>query len=91
MNRVTFQIDRKAGIVKHFLSPCSFRSTLPNQWNQIKALLSFTDVFKGTHVNNTELVKIFTGKKVHMQFSGIRDAEVDGDTVSKVDEYWAEI
>lgn len=59
--------------------------------SRLKALLSFPDVFKGTHVNNKELVKIFTGKKVHMKFSSICDAEVDGDTVSKVDEYWAEM
>lgn len=59
--------------------------------SRIKALLSFSDVFKGTHVNNKELVKIFTGKKVHMKFSSVGDAEVDGDTVKKVDEYWAQI
>lgn len=59
--------------------------------SRLKALLSFTDVFKGTHVKNTELVKIFTGKKVHMKFSSICDAEVDGDTVTKVDEYWAQL
>ena len=59
--------------------------------SRLKALLSFPDVFKGTHTKNKELVKIYTGKKVHMKFSRIGDAEVDGDTVSKVDEYWAQI
>lgn len=59
--------------------------------SRIKALLSFTDVFKGTHVKNTEMVKIFTGKKVHMKFSRIGDGEVDGDTVTGIDEFWAEI
>lgn len=57
--------------------------------NRLKALLKFTDVFKGTHVNNKEMVKVFTGKKVHMKFSSIGDAEVDGDTVKNIDEYWA--
>lgn len=59
--------------------------------SRIKALLSFPDVFKGTHVKNTEIVKIYTGKKVHMKFDRIADAEVDGDTVKKIDEYWAQI
>ena len=59
--------------------------------SRIKALLSFPDVFKGTHVKNTEIVKIMTGKKVHMAFSEIGDAEIDGDTVTKVNEFWAEV
>lgn len=59
--------------------------------SRLKALLSFTDVFKGTHVNNKEMVKIFTGKRIHMKFSSIGNAEVDGDTVSNVDEYWAKM
>ena len=59
--------------------------------NRLKALLSFSDVFKGTHVNNKEMVTVFTGKKIHMKFSRIGDAQIDGDTVKKIDEYWAEI
>ena len=59
--------------------------------SRLRALFSFTDVFKGTHVKNTELVKIYTGRKVHMKFSNVCDAEVDGDTVTKVDEYWAQM
>lgn len=59
--------------------------------SRIKALLSFPDVFKGTHINNTDIVKIYTGKKVHMKFSRVGDAEVDGDTVKNIDEYWAQI
>ena len=55
--------------------------------SRIKALLSFPDVFKGTHVKNTKIVKIYTGKKVHMKFSRFGDAEVDGDTVTNIDEY----
>lgn len=59
--------------------------------SRIKALLSFPDIFKGKHVNNTEMVKIYTGKKVHMKFSRIDNAEIDGDTVTGIDEFWAEI
>lgn len=59
--------------------------------SRLKALLKFTDVFNGTHVKNTEMVKVFTGKKVHMKFDRIGDAEIDGDTVKNIDEYWAEM
>lgn len=59
--------------------------------SRIRALLSFSSVFKGTHVNNTEMVKIITGKNVHMKFDRIGDAEIDGDTVTNIDEYWAEV
>lgn len=59
--------------------------------SRLKALLSFSKVFNGTHVNNKELVKVFTGKKVHMKFSRLGDAEVDGDTVKNIDEYWAQV
>lgn len=59
--------------------------------SRIKALLSFTDVFKGTHVKNTEMVKIFTGKKVYMKFSSVGDGEIDGDTVKGINEYKVEI
>lgn len=59
--------------------------------SRLKALLSFPDVFKGAHVKNTEIVKIYTGKKVHMKFSRIGDAEIDGDTVKEIDEFSAEV
>lgn len=58
---------------------------------RLKALLSFSKVFDGTHINNKEMVKVFTGKKVYMKFSRIGDAQIDGDTVKNVDEYWAQI
>lgn len=59
--------------------------------SRFKALLGFPDVFKGTHVKNTEQVKVFTGKKIHMKFSDIGDAEIDGVTVTKVNEFWVEM
>lgn len=58
---------------------------------RLKALLGFPDVFKGTHVNNKELVKVFTGKKISMKFSDIGSAEIDGDTVTKVNEFRVEV
>ena len=57
--------------------------------NRIKALLSFTDVFKGTHVKNTEMVKVITGNKIHVKFSRPCAAQIDGETVLNVTEYEA--
>lgn len=59
--------------------------------SRLKALLNFPQVFSGAHIKNTNIVKTFTGRKVHMKFSRIGDAEIDGDTVKKIDEYWAEV
>ena len=58
---------------------------------RLQALMSFTKVFDGTHVKNKDMVKVFTGKKVHMKFSRAGDAQIDGDTVKKIDEFWADI
>ena len=59
--------------------------------SRLKALLTFPKVFDGSHIKNEDLVKVFTGKKVHMKFSRFGDAEIDGDTVKNIDEYWAQV
>lgn len=59
--------------------------------SKIKSLMLFPSIFEGKHVENKEVVKIITGKKVHVKFSRPCAAQIDGDTVLNVTEYSAEI
>lgn len=59
--------------------------------SKLKALMSFPSIFEGTHINNEKIVKIHSGKKVHVTYSRPCAAQIDGDTVLDVSEYFAEI
>ena len=55
--------------------------------SKIKALMNFPAIFKGEHVSNTKMVKIFTGNNIHVKFSRPCAAQIDGETVLNVSEY----
>ena len=59
--------------------------------SKLKALMAFPSIFEGKHIEKTDIVKVFTGKKIHVKFSRPCAAQIDGDTVLNVTEYWAEI
>jgi diacylglycerol kinase family enzyme len=50
--------------------------------------MTFPSIFEGKHVEKTDMVKIMEGKKVHVKFSRPCAAQIDGDTVLNVTEYW---
>ena len=58
--------------------------------SKLKSLVRFPRIFKGTHVELTEMVKIIEGNKVHVKFSRPCAVQIDGETVLGVTEYWAE-
>ena len=59
--------------------------------SKFKSLITFPLIFSGEHVKKTDVVHIFEGKKVHVKFSRPCAAQIDGDTVLNVEEYWAEL
>ena len=59
--------------------------------NKLKALMEFPSIFKGEHVKNKDMVKIFEGNKVHVKFSRPCAAQIDGETVLNVTEYDVEL
>ena len=54
---------------------------------RLKTLCIFPNLFKGTHVQYTKQISIFTGKDVTVKFSEPRALQVDGETVLGVTEY----
>ena len=59
--------------------------------SKLKALMAFPSIFEGKHIEKKDMVEIIEGKKVHVKFSRPCAAQIDGDTVLNVSEYWAEI
>ena len=53
--------------------------------------MAFPSIFKGEHVVHTDIVKIFTGNKIHVKYSKPCAGQIDGETVLNVKEYWAEL
>lgn len=54
---------------------------------KIKSLMVFPSIFKGEHVQHTEMVKIFTGKQVTVKFDAPTALQIDGETIKGVTEY----
>ena len=59
--------------------------------SKLKSLLIFPSIFEGKHVSHKDVVHIYEGNKIHVRFSEPCAAQIDGDTVLNVTEYWAEL
>lgn len=59
--------------------------------SKIKSLKNFPLIFEGKHVALTDMVKVLTGKRIHVRFSEPCAVQIDGETILNVSEYWAEI
>ena len=59
--------------------------------SKLKSLMVFPSIFEGKHVEHDDMVHIFEGNKVHVRYSEPCAAQIDGDTVLDVTEYWAEL
>ena len=57
--------------------------------SKLKALIAFPSIFKGEHVQKTDIVQIFTGNTITVRFSRPCAAQIDGETVLNVTEYTA--
>ena len=58
--------------------------------SKLKALMAFPSIFEGKHVEKKDMVEVLTGKKIHVTFSRPCAAQIDGDTILDVKEYWAQ-
>lgn len=58
--------------------------------SKIYSLVNFPKIFKGTHVELKDLVKVIEGRKIHVRFAGPCAVQIDGETILDVTEYWAE-
>ena len=58
--------------------------------SKMKSLARFPRIFKGTHVELTDMVKIMEGNRVHVKFSRPCAVQIDGETILDVTEYSAE-
>ena len=54
---------------------------------KLKALSVFPSIFKGEHVKHSEMVKIFTGNRIKVEFDRLVPLQIDGETISDVSEY----
>lgn len=56
---------------------------------KLRTLMIFPSIFKGEHVKNEKIVKIFEGKDVTVRFDRPTALQIDGETVLGVTEYRA--
>lgn len=54
---------------------------------KLRTLINFPSIFKGEHVNNQKMVKIFEGKQITVKFDRPTPLQVDGETILNVKEY----
>ena len=59
--------------------------------SKFSLLAHFSTVFEGKHVNYKDLVKVHTGRKIHVRASRPCPGQIDGETVYDVTEYEAEL
>lgn len=55
--------------------------------NKLKTLIVFPSIFKGKHVEHTEMVEILRGHKVKVAFDTPTALQIDGETILGVTEY----
>lgn len=58
---------------------------------KIKALMVFPNIFKGEHVKEEKIVKIFKGHEVTVEFDRPTALQIDGETVRNVTSYTVKI
>lgn len=70
------------------LSPAKTVSTMVMFGSgKIKTLMVFPSIFKGEHVQHTEMCRVLTGHDITVQFDRPTALQIDGETVTGVTEY----
>ena len=54
---------------------------------KLQALMVFPSIFKGEHVQHTEMCRVLTGHDITVQFDRPTALQIDGETVTGVTEY----
>lgn len=56
---------------------------------KLKTLMVFPNIFKGKHVEHTEMVEVLTGKEISVTFDNPTALQIDGETIVGVTSYSA--
>lgn len=59
--------------------------------SKFKSMVFFPTIFTGDHIKKKDMISVFTGKKIHVKFSSPCAAQIDGETILNVEEYFAEL
>ena len=54
---------------------------------KLKTLTVFPSIFKGEHVKHTEMVDVFSGHEISVEFDRPVALQIDGETILNVTEY----
>ena len=54
---------------------------------KVKTLVVFPSIFKGEHVNHTEMTKVLTGHEIKVEFDKPTALQIDGETILGVKQY----
>ena len=57
--------------------------------DKIKTLAVFPSIFKGEHINHTEMVEVIEGNEIKVEFDKPTALQIDGETVLGVKSYEA--
>jgi len=57
--------------------------------SKIRTLAAFPSLFKGEHINHTDLVAIHRGKEITVEFDRLTPLQIDGETILNVSSYTA--
>lgn len=55
--------------------------------SKLKTLVVFPSIFKGEHIKHNEMISIFTGKNIVVEFDRETSLQVDGETIKNVKKY----
>lgn len=59
--------------------------------SKLKTLMVFPKIFEGKHIEHKDMVQVLTGNEIHVEYTKPCAAQIDGDTVLNVSEYWAKL
>ena len=57
---------------------------------KIKSLIVFPSIFKGEHVKHADMIKVFSGKEIKVEYDRPVALQIDGETILNVTEYTVE-
>ena len=58
---------------------------------KLKALMVFPSIFKGEHIKHKEMISVFKGHEVNVEFDKPTALQIDGETILGVTSYTVKI
>lgn len=76
---------------KRFGEPRMLSTLIFHDSGKLKTLMIFPGIFKGEHIKHADCCEVISGKKISVKFDKPTALQIDGETISGVTEYTAEI